>query len=153
MNDSIHPVATAERIAIAGGPKTGKTTLASRYENPRHTDDVQALGWSESSDEVCRWFDSKGPLVIEGVIVCRALRKWLRRNRTGKPVDRVIYLNDVHRPLTLGQRNLAKGCRTVFNEIRDELVSRGVVICDNLRRDRSSPRPVKRWVHKGQLDL
>jgi broad-specificity NMP kinase len=121
----------AERIAIAGGPKTGKTTLSGSLGGcVRHTDDLIEKGWSEASLEVSKWFDDHIISVIEGVAVPRALRKWLQSHPSGKPVDKIIYLHKSHATLKPGQVSMAKGCLTVFNEIRAELKRRGVVIED-----------------------
>ena len=80
------------KVAITGGPKTGKTTLSAEYEHVRHTDDLIHLGWSEASTAISLWFDDHEVQTIEGVAVPRALRKWLRANPSGKPCDRVIYM-------------------------------------------------------------
>lgn len=116
------------RTCITGGPKTGKTTLAKRMGRHFSTDDLMDKGWSEASEAASHWFDGKGPLVVEGVAVPRALRKWLARNPEGKPVDRVIYLKKPHRTLTKGQNTMLKGVATVFAEIRPELEKRGVEV-------------------------
>lgn len=118
-----------ERIAIAGGPKTGKTRLAETYSgNIKHTDDLIRRGWERSSSLVCDWFDDVGVSVIEGVAVPRALRKWLRRNKVGAPVDRVIYLDRPYLKLTTRQFGMAKSCMTVWLEIVPILKKRGVGI-------------------------
>ena len=120
---------TTERIAIAGVPSSGKTTLAEALSPIAwHTDDLIDLGWSEASEHASYWFDDTAATIIEGVSVPRALRKWLKRNPTGKPADRVIFLCGPHTPLTKGQLSMAKGCWTVWQEIRPELVERGVEI-------------------------
>ena len=39
------------RVCIVGGPRTGKTTLASTMLEPLHTDDlIGTLDWSEASE-------------------------------------------------------------------------------------------------------
>lgn len=122
------------RIVIAGGPKTGKTTLGNRIASdmPRsevhHTDAVIDLGWSEASAGVATWFDRPGPWCIEGVAVPRALRKWLAAHAEGKPCDVVIWLEEPHEERTPGQVTMARGCATVFAEIEGELRARGVEI-------------------------
>jgi hypothetical protein len=128
------------RIAITGGPRTGKTTLAARLlfthigatnnraeldRRIRHTDDLIHLGWSEASQAAAAWFDEPGPWIIEGVAVSRALRKW-RDQHPGEPppVDRVIYLSEPHERLTAGQRSMAAGVATVHAGIEDWLGDR-----------------------------
>jgi hypothetical protein len=127
------------RILIAGGPKVGKTTLSgelqtlmySKHGAPtsvQHTDDlIDALDWSAASLEVASWMDMSGPWIIEGVAVPRALRKWLVRS-SGKPAD-VVYWSIANKiPLTKGQLAMAKGCLSVWNEVREELMLREVEI-------------------------
>ena len=117
------------RIAICGGPKTGKTTLSATLPGKvMHTDDAAGLGWSAASLEVSKWFDRPGPFVIEGVAVARALRKWLLANPEGKPCDKLIWLANAWIPTTPGQQRMATGCRTVLAAIMDELKGRGVAM-------------------------
>lgn len=85
------------------------------------------LGWSESSLEVARWLDSEGPLLIEGVAVMRALRKWMKKNASGKPIDKLVLLtNPPFAAHSSGQASMAKGIETVTDEILGDLVARGV---------------------------
>ena len=114
------------RIAITGGPKTGKTTLAKELGNVRSTDDLMATtDWSGASAEAAKWIAQGQSL--EGVTVPRALRKALDAS-PDKPVDKVIWLGTPHANLSPGQRAMAKGCETVFREIEPELRRRGVEI-------------------------
>lgn len=130
------------RIAITGGPRTGKTTLAKRLSGSMfergnragvcpsmlHTDDlIGKLEWSEASAEVAKWMDEPGPWIIEGVAVSRALRKW-RDQHPGEPppVDRVIYLDEPFVSLVKGQVSMRKGVRKVHDEIVDWLAQHGV---------------------------
>lgn len=112
------------RIVITGGPRTGKTTFAGELavDIVRHTDDLIHLGWSEASQAASLWLDEPGPWIIEGVAVSRALRKW-RDQHPGEPppVDRVIYLETPHEPLSRGQQSMASGVRTVHDEIESWL--------------------------------
>jgi hypothetical protein len=120
------------RTIIVGGPKTGKTTLSNVMPGPvRHTDDYAGLGWSLASEEVSRLFRAAGPWTVEGVATARALRKWLRQNADAidaKPCDRIISLTKVRDTAnyTTGHLTMAKGIATVFAEIKDELIRRGV---------------------------
>lgn len=137
------------RVCIAGGPKTGKTTLSqnlhesslvldprflatqSRWTVPvRHTDDTLTAGlsWSEGSALVATWLNEPGPWIIEGVAVPRALRKWLTRH-DGEPCDVVYWLGIIgHVQLTPGQASMGRGCETVWREVLPELEARGVEI-------------------------
>ena len=137
------------RIAIIGGPRTGKTTLAHKLADGafipiRHTDDLIEMGWSEASAYAAKWFDEDGPWVIEGVAVGRALRKWLNANVSHvfpgkdaykpsvetrvKPCDKLIVLTEPHMALGRGQETMAKGVFAVLDEIVPELISIGVEI-------------------------
>lgn len=137
------------RILITGGPRTGKTTLADKLQatgltaNPpgpmlRHTDDLIAQcthlgkeGWSEASRLASEWLNEPGPWIIEGVAVCRALRKW-REAHPGEPppVDKVIRLTMPHVALTKGQAAMAKGEETVWQDIAGWLLGEGVSMND-----------------------
>jgi hypothetical protein len=141
------------RLVIAGGPRTGKTTLAfAIYNGARcptedftmdgvehrglrkfHTDDLIDLGWSEASEAASRWLDEPGPWIVEGVAAVRALRKWLDRNPTGKPCDAVLYLEQPLVALTDGQARMRLGCRTVWEQIVGELDRRGVSVSEPQR--------------------
>lgn len=117
------------RVAITGGPKTGKTTMASTMSGTiRHTDDLIGLGWSEASLACSRWFDEPGAWVVEGVMVPRALRKWLNRNRHGKPCDEVIFMTQPKAPTRPSHKNMSAGIDSVWLEIEGELARRGVKI-------------------------
>lgn len=145
------------RICITGVPRTGKTTMAGMlvedghrnharelreagrtnqallmYISPsvRHTDDLMPMGWSEATQHVAdHWLNAPGPWIIEGVAVCRALRKW-REAHPGEPppVDRVIRLTTPHVALSKGQAAMAKGEETVWREIEEWLLDGGVAI-------------------------
>lgn len=135
-----------DRVVIVGGPKTGKTTLGQKMARElaadvapeglpatavklMHTDGlIGTHGWSEASEEVARWLDVPGPWIIEGVSAVRALRKWLASHPEGKPADRLIYMTKTWQELTKGQAAMAKGIVTVWAEVVDLLIARGVSI-------------------------
>lgn len=121
------------KVAIAGGPRTGKTTFALETFGAslvRHTDDlIGSHDWSEASLAASQWFNEPGVWCIEGVAVPRALRKWLAAN-PGKPCDRVYWLTKAHTPLSAGQATMAKGCVKVWLEVLPELRLRGVEVID-----------------------
>lgn len=124
-----------QRIVLAGGPKTGKTTAALELaaqlglepSQVRHTDDVLCLGWRQSSEEVSHWFDERAPWIVEGVAAPRALRKWLAAHPTGRPCDEVWWFAEPKVLTNAGQARMAKGCRTVMRQVLAELRRRGVV--------------------------
>ena len=100
------------RVAIAGGPKTGKTTLTIGVTDRlvHHGDDWIYLGWSESSEHIAVAVNNNNyPVVVEGVQVPRALRKGMR-------VNCVIWLSIPHMALTENQQAMTNGCGTVMRE-------------------------------------
>lgn len=117
-----------QRVAILGPPTAGKTTASRSYKRVCHGDGYIPMGWSEASAYVATLLDDPTIECYEGVVLARAIRKWLGTHRTGKPVDRVIYLERPRSKLTVDQQRMAAGIRTVWDEIRGELVRRGVVI-------------------------
>lgn len=113
-------LAAHPRVAIAGGPRTGKTTLAAAAQSARkclddrvfHGDDLIRLGWSAASETLAYDVNQlDGPLIVEGVQVPRALRK-------GMSIDGVIWMRTPWGEQTREQAAMAKGCETVFNEWR-----------------------------------
>jgi hypothetical protein len=120
------------RIVLAGGPRTGKTTMGTELAQAMgvallSTDTLTSrLDWSGCSLEAAQWMRRPGPWCIEGVATGRALRKWLAAHPDGKPCDEVVYLDHPWQELTNGQAAMTKGCWTVFSEIRATLEARGV---------------------------
>lgn len=120
-------------VAIAGGPRTGKTTLglvmALRSGTELlSTDCLIALGWSGASQAAAaRMLTTTGDLIVEGVAVARALRKALGQTDR-RPCDRLIVLDQAHVEVNGGQRAMAKGVDTVLAEILPELRRRGVEV-------------------------
>lgn len=120
-----------ERVVIAGGPNTGKTTLADKIGRPntQHTDDlIGTYDWSGVSAHVAEsWMAQPGPWVIEGVATVRALRKRMEATADA-PCDVLIWLTVAHESLTPGQDRMSKGCHTVYDEILPQLEARGVTV-------------------------
>ncbi len=119
------------RVVIAGGPRVGKSTFALELSKVkslalRSTDDLMKLDWHRVSDEVARWFDESGPWVIEGVRTIHALRKWLQTHPEGKPCDVVFWMDHERCQLTSGQTTMARGCKTIWDEIRECLEERKI---------------------------
>lgn len=122
-----------QRIVIIGSPRAGKTTRALELAaergigDVRHTDTLIATHErGEDAAEVARWLNEPGPMVVEGVTAVRGLRTWLTMHASGKPCDQVVVLRTPHVPLTPGQRAMAKGIDTVWNQIAPVLAARGV---------------------------
>ncbi len=102
-----------KRIAIVGGPRVGKSTLAARVTDRPvfSTDEFMGTPWDDVPGAVNAKADTQGASwVVEGVQVARALRKGL------KP-DVVVYLDGpAHEALSTGQEAMAKAVATVFDE-------------------------------------
>ncbi len=133
VSRTLERIGPHRRVLIAGGPRVGKSTLSELAAQrlgtkPLHTDDTIELGWSNASAVVATWFDKPGPWVIEGVALPRALRKWLAANPEGRPCDVVFWSNDNKVDRNSGQEAMAKGCDTVWVQVRPLLRERGVTI-------------------------
>ena len=135
MSNTVKAVAHlgAKRIAITGGPGVGKSTFALELSAltgavVKHGDRLMSLGWSPSSQAASLWFDSAGPWIIEGTVVPRALRKWLKANPEGRPIDVLLFRDEPFRHLNPGQETMRKGVRSVLKEIFPELKKRGVKV-------------------------
>ena len=107
-------------MAIAGGPRTGKTTLSlEAADRPVfHTDETKDRPWG---DQPAIWMERLGTeprFVVEGVQVARCLRKGLQ-------VDAIVYLTVPHRALTPGQEAMHKGVGSVFSDYLG--AARGIV--------------------------
>lgn len=121
------------RIVIAGGPRTGKTTLAlvlDRGAGVTQTDDlIPGAPWSEQSAQACELMEKPGPWIIEGTTTVRALRRFLAQHPAPeKPCDLLVWMDQPQSELTAGQHRMAKGCLTILNQIEKELADRGVTI-------------------------
>ncbi len=140
--------ATKCRVAIAGVPLAGKSTRAAHIGlttdiAPRATDELTERDWSEASAEVALWMDEPGPWIIEGCTVPRAIRKWWKeralitdpgyetfkdRRDIVRPCDVLIWMGSPREELERGQDIMAKGCKTVFDEIEPAMRAMGVAI-------------------------
>jgi hypothetical protein len=95
-----------------------------------HGEELVGLEWSDGSEKASHWFDEPGPWVCENVAISRALRKWLARNPTGKPADLIVHLTHPVADRVPGQDAMAAGENTVWEQIKPELMRRGVQILE-----------------------
>jgi hypothetical protein len=104
--------ATHKRIAIVGGPRTGKTTLAKTCtDRPiHHNDDGKHLSWESQPEYWKSRVEGQDSFVIEGVQAARALRKGLQ-------VDAVVELDKPHVELSKGQVAMSKGHKKIFGDV------------------------------------
>lgn len=96
-----------DRVAVAGVPQSGKTSLCLDLERlVIHTDDFKGQPWADVPGLVLeeahgeRW-------VVEGVQAARCLRAGLRP-------DAIIWLPQPLVKLTKGQASMGKGVETTF---------------------------------------
>jgi hypothetical protein len=119
------------RVVIIGGPRSGKSTMASKYSNHYCTDpkslvkDIlpsaqylpEGLKWGDDSQFICdNWFTMRGSWIIEGVGAVRALRKW---DKQYHPCDVIVVLKDKH-PLATrsdGQEAMSKAVMNIWYSI------------------------------------
>jgi hypothetical protein len=103
-----------DKVAVAGAPKTGKTTLVQSVRADRpilHTDDyISGRTWDEQLDALMAAVEGLDRFLVEGVQVPRMLRK-------GMVVDAVFELtNEPFLHLSPGQRRLASTMRKILRE-------------------------------------
>lgn len=100
-----------QRIAIVGGPRVGKTTLAKRVSDRKvvSTDDFARQPWSSVPALIQDAVALASSFVVEGVQAARFLRK-------GGQVDAVIRLDRPKVPRTKGQETMAKSVNRIFEQ-------------------------------------
>ena len=110
-----------KRIAVVGGPLTGKTTV-SREVTDRpvlSTDDTMDADWADQPEIAKRRVEGMDAFVLEGVQAARALRK-------GLEVDAIVVMETPKGERTKGQAAMAKGQEKI---IADALaMNPGVVV-------------------------
>jgi len=146
------------RIGITGGPRCAKSTLARELSGGtipiRCTDPFELVKdredgveyvpdthqeWSKASEYVATDFLNRpGPWILDGVGLPRALRKWRDAHPGEKaPLDQLIVLMQPVVPVKPGQLAMAKGVKTVLDEITPWL---GAIVETRGRpKDRNAP--------------
>jgi hypothetical protein len=105
------------RVAITGGPRVGKTWLASTYGLDRevvHTDTWQGVQWDQQPALIVAACEPLQRFLLEGVQVPRALRKGLK-------IDALIWLDTPAATQTPAQKAMGKAVATVLHSIRAQL--------------------------------
>lgn len=125
------------KICIAGGPHTGKTTLARALghelgapwaRGTRHTDDFKDQPWEEQALSVADVIESDESRIIEGVSVARGLRALLRRDPRHNWCDVLYIMEHYKSPVTPAHVSMTKGVITVLGGVAKYLHSRGVQV-------------------------
>lgn len=101
------------RVAIVGGPRVGKTTLALKVRDRPviASDDIKHLEWSEQPARMIHLVGARPSFVVEGVQVARALRR-------GLEVDAVVVLTVPRVKRRPGQKAMAKAVLTILHDWR-----------------------------------
>lgn len=93
-----------KKIAIAGRPRVGKTTLANKLSKelgiPKiiYTDDlIGEVSFEEAKKVLLELVKDEPRYIVEGVQVCRMLRQGMR-DETWEP-EIVVHVEATHRPL------------------------------------------------------
>jgi hypothetical protein len=120
------------RVAIGGGPKSGKTTFAALcHDRPTvHTDDYiqeskgtvaeRAAAWKAAAELAVVECSKHAAFLVEGVRVTRVLK-------LGVEVDVLVWLETPLMPLTKGQETMRKGCETKLEALMAEMPQLKVV--------------------------
>lgn len=95
-------------IAIAGGPRTGKTTMTTGIDRTViRTDNFMELAWTDVPFAVIEAF--RPGSVVEGVQVPRSLRKGLQ-------VDAIVWTGAFSTSQNTKQASMGQGVLTVFRD-------------------------------------
>lgn len=118
------------KIILAGGPKSGKSTLGRKLSAELgiplvSTDDYIECGWSEAPHEIILKIKDMPSYILEGVNSGRTIRKMAEKDMK-LDFDRVIYLDEPRIELNKGQAALRKGCVTVWQDVRKLLDEAGI---------------------------
>lgn len=129
------------RIAVCGGPRTGKSTFASKLASELGielfstgkravvaTDNFMGVGWENVPRLVMERLGELDDWILEGTQATRVLRHWYRTAPETLRLDRVYFFD---RPWVVrngGQNAMAKGVMTIWREVRRELHKREIPI-------------------------
>jgi hypothetical protein len=130
------------RVAVIGGPRTGKTTYATQLAKELgvylastgkrtldpllSTDNFMTVGWDNVPARVIAALEDKEDFVLEGTQAARVLRRWYGLDLDGPRLDRVVYFDRPWVQRNGGQEAMAKGVATVFRDVEPYLRELGV---------------------------
>ena len=135
------------RIVVIGGPRTGKTTYATKLARQLgvhlastgkrteaegglvSTDNYIGRGtWGEVPDHIIKDLRGRDSFVLEGTQAARVLRRWMMQSPDEPRIDKVLVFNRAWVKRNPGQEAMAKGVRTVLKELGPMLAKAGVTV-------------------------
>jgi hypothetical protein len=126
------------RVVIAGGPRTGKSTLFRKlslhFDCAVGTDDYMGLEWSAVPDAVIGVLEKHEDWIVEGVQAARVLRRWARDRKNMPHIDVVYYLTEPMAQQTNAHRAMAKSIATVWKDVAPRLIADGTRIVREVER-------------------
>lgn len=110
------------RVVIAGGPNTGKSTLALSVPHERivGTDDYMGMDWEAIPSAIMERVQNEPTFILEGVQSARCLRR-------GLCADAVVWLDHPYPPYKPKHESMAKGIKTVFTEWREAQIRSSMI--------------------------
>jgi len=134
------------RIVVIGGPRTGKTTYATKLARQlgahlastgKRTEDESGLvstdnymrraNWGTLPDVVLKDLKNRENWVLEGTQAARVLRRALKEDPTFK-VDKVLVFNRPWVARNTGQEAMAKGVKTILKDMAPLLEKAGIEV-------------------------
>ncbi len=135
------------RIVVLGGPRTGKTTYATKLAKKlgvhlgstgKRTEQEDGLvstdnymkraNWATLPDVIIKDLKNREDWVLEGTQAARVLRRWLKEDINGPKVDKVLVFNKPWVTRSGGQEAMAKGVRTILKDLQPLLAKAGIEV-------------------------
>jgi adenylate kinase family enzyme len=135
------------RIVVIGGPRTGKTTYATKLAKQlgvhlgstgKRTEQEDGLvstdnymrrsNWKTLPEVVIKDLKNRDSWVLEGTQAARVLRRWLKESPSEVKVDKVLVFNRPWVARNAGQEAMAKGVRTILKDLQPLLSKAGIEV-------------------------
>lgn len=132
---------------MLGGPRTGKTTYATKLAKQlgvhlgstgKRTEQEDGLvstdnymkraNWATLPDVIIKDLKDREDWVLEGTQAARVLRRWLKQSPDEPKVDKVLVFGKPWVVRTPGQEAMAKGVRTIFRDLEPLLKKAGIEV-------------------------
>lgn len=133
------------RIVVVGGPRTGKTTYATKLAKQlgvhlastgKRTEAESGLvstdnymkkaNWAETPNLIIKDLRGKKSFVLEGTQAARVLRRWYKQDPDEPKIDKVLVFGKAWVNRNPGQVSMAKGVQTVLADLAPILARAGV---------------------------